>query len=154
MGGNDPYASSKACTELVTAAYRRSFVAGVRGGVASVRAGNVIGGGDWSKDRLVPDALHAFAAGRALRVRNPDAVRPWQHVLDPLHGYLTLAERLWADPAAFSGAWNFGPANGGHRPVKWLVSGLLRRRGAGAAGEEGRPPKPPPTGLLSLGFSK
>src|SRR5260221_7742441 len=99
MGGHDPYASSKACTELVTAAYRRSFFAGARVGGASLRAGNVIGGGHWSKDRLVPDALHAFAAGRALPVRNPDAVRPWQHGLDPLHGPLTLAERLCAHPA-------------------------------------------------------
>jgi CDP-glucose 4,6-dehydratase len=114
----------------------------------------VIGGADWSKDRLVPDALRAFAAGRTLRVRNPNAVRPWQHVLDPLHGYLTLAERLWSHHASFSGAWNFGPAARDHKPVKWVVKELVRRWGKGAAWKVDRAPKPHEAGLLNLDCSK
>lgn len=113
MGGHDPYSSSKGCAELVTSAYRRSFFEGAR--VASARAGNVIGGGDFARDRLVPDAARAFAAGETLVVRNPASIRPWQHVLDPLHGYLLLAERLLADPARYADAWNFGPSDDGWR---------------------------------------
>ncbi len=154
LGGHDPYASSKGCAELVTAAYRRAFFGTPGAAVASVRAGNVIGGGDWSKDRLVPDALRAFAAGRTLRVRNPHAVRPWQHVLDPLHGYLTLAERLWSDHAAFSGAWNFGPHDRDHKPVKWIVTQLVRRWGEGAAWKVDRARRPHEAGLLTLDCSK
>jgi CDP-glucose 4,6-dehydratase len=154
MGGHDPYASSKGCVELVVSAYRRSYFKGSSMGVASVRAGNVIGGADWSKDRLVPDALRAFVAGRALRVRNPNAVRPWQHVLDPLNGYLTLAERLWSGGSAYSGAWNFGPAAKDHKPVKWVVKELVRRWGKGAAWKVDRAPKPHEAGLLNLDCSK
>lgn len=109
LGGSDPYASSKAAAELVTAAYRESFFASPQSAnVATVRAGNVIGGGDWSANRLVPDLLRAFSAGEAPRLRAPRSIRPWQHVLEPLKGYLMLAERLH-DDASFSGAWNFGP---------------------------------------------
>lgn len=110
LGGHDPYSNSKACAELVSACWRDSFFAERGIGLATARAGNVIGGGDWSADRLVPDAIRAFSAGRALAIRNPDAVRPWQHVLEPLAGYLLLAEALFANPTRFARGWNFGPA--------------------------------------------
>jgi CDP-glucose 4,6-dehydratase len=131
MGGHDPYSSSKGCAELVTSAYRRSFFHpdkwaqhGV--GVASARAGNVIGGGDWAPDRLVPDMMRAWAAGEAVVIRNPEAVRPWQHVLEPLAGYLLLAEKLYADGPEFGEGWNFGPLDGDARPVRYLVTELAR----------------------------
>jgi CDP-glucose 4,6-dehydratase len=130
MGGHDPYSSSKGCAELVTAAYRRSFLTEI--GVASVRAGNVIGGGDWADDRLLPDCMRALAAGEAIAIRNPHAVRPWQHVLDPLCGYLVLAERLAGDPADFSDAWNFGPAEDDARPVAWIAERIVAQWGDGA----------------------
>jgi CDP-glucose 4,6-dehydratase len=121
MGGHDPYSSSKGCAELVTNAFRRSyFSAGDRTVVASARAGNVIGGGDWAEDRLIPDLMRAALAGSSPLVRNPDSVRPWQHVLDPLDGYLTLAQALWSSPE-LAGGWNFGPADEDARPVRWLV---------------------------------
>src|SRR5258708_7869272 len=154
LGGRDPYSSSKACAELVTDAYRQSFYEDARGAVASVRAGNVLGGGDWSKDRIAPDALRAFAAGERLRVRNPGAVRPWQHVLDPLHGYLMLGERLYRDGAAFASAWNFGPSRGDHKPVRWLVDQLVRRWGAKAAWRADRGPRPHEARLLRLDCAK
>jgi CDP-glucose 4,6-dehydratase len=133
LGGFDPYSSSKAAAELVTAAFRQSFFgaskafpgAGVRPGVATARAGNVIGGGDWGADRLVPDVMRATLSGGELRIRNPRAIRPWQHVLDPLCGYLMLAEKLCDDPQAFSQAWNFGP----EEPETLPVSALLDRIG-------------------------
>jgi CDP-glucose 4,6-dehydratase len=113
LGGDDPYASSKAAAEFVTAAYRKSFFVSVenetRVGIASARAGNVIGGGDWAADRLIPDAMRAVFEGKELLIRHPHAIRPWQHVLDPLCGYLTLAERLCQHPNQFSESWNFGP---------------------------------------------
>ena len=129
LGGADPYSSSKACAELVTAAYRRTYFApgedngGHGARLASARAGNVIGGGDWGRDRLVADAARAVEAGEVLRVRSPDAVRPWQHVLNPLYGYLRLAEEL-ARGAHAARAWNFGPPAGEARPVSWVVSRL------------------------------
>lgn len=125
LGGHDPYSSSKACAELVTAAYRASFLA--QGGVhvASARAGNVIGGGDWADDRLIPDFFRAMGMGEQLQIRSPNAIRPWQHVLEPLSGYLELAERLLADDGAqFAEAWNFGPADTDARPVKWILDRL------------------------------
>jgi CDP-glucose 4,6-dehydratase len=126
LGGDDPYSSSKAAAELVAAAYRRSFFAtngqGVRTGIATARAGNVIGGGDWAEDRIIPDVMRAVDGKRELLVRNPDAVRPWQHVLDPLCGYLMLAEKLWKDPVRFGGAWNFGP----DETKTWAVGDVLR----------------------------
>jgi CDP-glucose 4,6-dehydratase len=133
MGGTDPYSSSKGCAELVTAAYRRSFFNN-RGkypapAIASVRAGNVIGGGDWAKDRLVPDAINAFLAGRPVLIRNPAAIRPWQHVLEPLHGYLLLAEHLWRTGSAYGEAWNFGPSDEDVKPVSWIVERLARSWG-------------------------
>jgi CDP-glucose 4,6-dehydratase len=110
MGGHDPYSSSKGCSELVTSAYRRSFF-GDNSAVClgSARAGNVIGGGDWSQDRLIPDALHAFDRNKPVAIRNPFAIRPWQHVLEPISGYLMLAENLYLNGKVFAGAWNFGP---------------------------------------------
>ncbi len=130
MGGHDPYSSSKGCAELVTAAYRRSFLSTV--GVATARAGNVIGGGDWAADRLLPDCMKALDAGEAIAIRNPHALRPWQHVLEPLCGYLRLAEQLNADPAAFGDAWNFGPADEETRPVAWIASRIVEQWGDGA----------------------
>jgi CDP-glucose 4,6-dehydratase len=124
MGGHDPYSSSKGAAELVTSAYRRSYFSAPDGPrLASARAGNVIGGGDWGEDRLVPDVMRAVLAGEAVRVRNPDAIRPWQHVINPLSGYLVLAQALWEDPA-LAGGWNFGPADEEARPVGHLVERL------------------------------
>lgn len=125
LGGGDPYSASKAGAELVTDAYRQSFFTTAGPGLAAVRAGNVIGGGDWARDRLVPDLMRAALEGTTAVVRNPDYVRPWQHVLGPLGGYLVLAERLSRD-RALATAWNFGPAEEA-RPVRWLVDALIAR---------------------------
>jgi len=136
MGGHDPYSSSKGCAELVVSAYRRSFFAGAcerNVGVATARAGNVIGGGDWAEDRLLPDCMKALSDGRRIEVRSPHAVRPWQHVLEPLRGYLRLAECLDADAAQFADAWNFGPVEDDARPVSSLVSQVVEQWGQGAA---------------------
>jgi CDP-glucose 4,6-dehydratase len=130
LGGRDPYSNSKGCSELVTAAYRASYFANAAEGgvaVASARAGNVIGGGDWSEDRLVPDIVRSVQAGRPVWIRRPDAIRPWQHVADPLNGYLLLAERLWADPAGFAEGWNFGPAPDDAWPVARVTEAVLAR---------------------------
>jgi CDP-glucose 4,6-dehydratase len=128
MGGRDPYSSSKGCAELVTAAYRQAFLAEAGVSVATARAGNVIGGGDWSTDRLVPDFLRAIDSGNPLFIRSPQSIRPWQHVLEPLSGYLALAERLSADGAAVAEAWNFGPADHDAQTVQWIVEYLASRR--------------------------
>lgn len=124
MGGHDPYSSSKACSELVTAAYRRSFFGPIGIHVASARAGNVIGGGDWAVDRLIPDFLRALDARQTLTIRSPNAIRPWQHVLEPLSGYLALAEILYTEGCDFADAWNFGPADSDARSVQWMVEHL------------------------------
>jgi CDP-glucose 4,6-dehydratase len=124
MGGHDPYSSSKGCAELVTSAYRRSYFSSGPAALASARAGNVIGGGDWAEDRLVPDVMRAILSHQAAVIRNPGSVRPWQHVLDPLRGYLKLAERLYHEGPEFAQAWNFGPSDGDARPVGWLVDRL------------------------------
>lgn len=126
MGGYDPYSNSKGCAELVVSAYRSSyFNPGYyqehRVALASVRAGNVIGGGDWAADRLVPDIIRAVSAGQPVRIRNPHAVRPWQHVLEPLSGYLLLAQRLYEQGERFGQGWNFGPADDDAQPVSWIV---------------------------------
>jgi CDP-glucose 4,6-dehydratase len=133
LGGGDPYSSSKAAAELVTASFRQAYFAGATPpvAIATARAGNVIGGGDWSADRLIPDCVRAFAAGKPVELRNPDAVRPWQHVLEPLAGYLALAERLWADPTAAEG-WNFGPDERDALPVAGVVERMAARWGDGA----------------------
>jgi CDP-glucose 4,6-dehydratase len=134
LGGRDPYSASKGCAELVTAAYRSSFFGEERGAaVASARAGNVIGGGDWAADRIVPDCVSAVVSEEPVVVRNPDAVRPWQHVLESLSGYLWLAACLLRDGGTFAGAWNFGPAGeDAARPVRWVVETFLEEWGAGS----------------------
>lgn len=124
MGGFDPYSSSKGCAELVTAAYRRSFLEPAGVALASARAGNVIGGGDWAEDRLIPDFLRSMDAGAPLKIRSPQSTRPWQHVLEPLSGYLTLAERLYTEGMPFAEAWNFGPSDEDARPVRWIIERL------------------------------
>lgn len=128
MGGFDPYSSSKGCAELVTSAYRQSFLKPAGIALASARAGNVIGGGDWAADRLIPDFLRAMDAGEILKIRSPQSTRPWQHVLEPLSGYLMLAERLYTEGSAFAEAWNFGPADEDARPVRWIVERMSEMR--------------------------
>ena len=153
LGGDDPYSSSKACAELVTAAYRASFFRGNSApAIATVRAGNVIGGGDWAEDRLVPDMIRAWSGGRAALIRNPEAVRPWQHVLEPLHGYLMLAESLLSAPAA-SPSWNFGPSEADTQPVSIVVASLAREWGNGARWTVDTARHPPELGLLRLDSS-
>jgi CDP-glucose 4,6-dehydratase len=127
MGGHDPYSNSKGCVELVTSSFRRSFFSGGGTHIASARAGNIIGGGDFSRDRLVPDLVRSFKNGEKTRIRNPSSVRPWQHVLEPVFGYLALAERLYqADGAKFADGWNFGPEHDNERPVQHVVETLCR----------------------------
>lgn len=137
MGGYDPYSNSKGCAELVTAAYRNSYFHpdkysqhGVN--VASGRAGNVIGGGDWAEDRLIPDMVRAITQGKSVNIRNPNAIRPWQHVLEPLSGYLLLAQKLFEEGAGYSEGWNFGPNDGDAKPVQWIVESLIKAWGEGA----------------------
>ena len=138
MGGYDPYSSSKGCAELVTAAYRNSYFHpekysehGVA--IASGRAGNVIGGGDWADDRLIPDIMRAISENRPVHIRNPHAIRPWQHVLEPLSGYLVLAQKLYEEGAAYAEGWNFGPNDEDAKPVQWIVEHLTRSWGDGAS---------------------
>jgi CDP-glucose 4,6-dehydratase len=138
LGGFDPYSSSKACSELVTAAYRNSFFHPDHYhthciGIASARAGNVIGGGDWSEDRLVPDCLESLVNNQIISIRNPNAIRPWQHVLEPLSGYLILAERLVMDGPTFSQSWNFGPKEDNVKNVQWIVEKLCSYWGQNAS---------------------
>ncbi len=159
MGGYDPYSSSKSCAELVTEAYRESYWSKAENlrrpiAVASVRAGNVVGGGDWSRDRLVPDVLNAFMAYRPARIRHPTAVRSWQHVLEPLSGYLTLAEQLWEDGAMFAEAWNFGPDENDAKPVSWIVDNLATLWGASACWEVDMRSHTHEAGYLKLDSSK
>jgi CDP-glucose 4,6-dehydratase len=129
LGGHDPYSNSKACAELVTQCFRDSFFAASGVGVATARAGNVIGGGDYAADRLIPDALRALSSGAKPELRNPSAVRPWQHVLEPLSGYCLLAEKLAADPQAFAKSWNFGPPPADVASVATVVGQLARHWG-------------------------
>jgi CDP-glucose 4,6-dehydratase len=131
MGGRDPYSSSKGCAELVTSAYRDSFLRQSKIGVATVRAGNVIGGGDWAQDRLIPDILKSFELDEPVRIRNPSAQRPWQHVLEPLAGYLILAEKLFDNPLKYSGGWNFGPHDQDVQRVDWIVNRMASLWGGG-----------------------
>lgn len=155
LGGRDPYSASKAGAEMAFEGYRRSFFESVPVGAASVRAGNVIGGGDWAADRILPDVVRAVAAGEPVAVRQPDAVRPWQHVLDPLSGYLLLAARLLEDPRDASGAWNFGPEPSAARPVRELVACALDRWGRGEATfGDGGPDGMPETARLRLSSEK
>lgn len=132
MGGADPYAASKGAAELLIASYRRSFFDKSGIPLASARAGNVIGGGDWAEDRIIPDFVRAIAARQALQIRNPGAIRPWQHVIDPIMGYLLLAERMYAAPKDFAQGWNFGPDAGSEQPVQALIDRLVCLWGDGA----------------------
>jgi CDP-glucose 4,6-dehydratase len=132
LGGYDPYSNSKACSELVTSSYRNSFFNpkeyqkhGVS--LATCRAGNVIGGGDWGKDRLIPDIMRGILNNEIIKIRNPNSTRPWQHVLDPLNGYLTLIEKMWSTGNEFSEGWNFGPQEGDEKPVKWIIEKLTEQ---------------------------
>ena len=127
MGGYDPYSSSKGCAELITSAYRRSFMQEQGIGLASVRAGNVIGGGDWANDRLIPDILKSFEQNEPVVIRNPKAVRPWQHVLEPLSGYLILLQKLYEDQKKYAESWNFGPNKHDVRPVDWILEVMMSR---------------------------
>lgn len=154
MGGYDPYSNSKGCSELVTSAYRQSFFQQGRVALASARAGNVIGGGDWASDRLVPDILRAFEAQRSVVIRNPHATRPWQHVLEPLSGYLTLAERLYQEGQALAEGWNFGPRDEDARPVQWIVEDMVRRWGRGASWQLDPGEHPHEAHYLKLDISK
>ena len=136
MGGHDPYSSSKACAELVTAAYRNSYFNGKdKANVATARAGNVVGGGDWSEDRLIPDFIRAVSIGEKVKIRNPRAIRPWQHVLEPLSGYLMLSERLYNDGEAYAEAWNFGPDDSQTINVEAIINDICAQWGEGAVYE-------------------
>lgn len=154
MGGHDPYSNSKGCAELVTSAYRRSFLQEKGIALASARAGNVIGGGDWAADRLIPDILRAFEQNQPVTIRNPCAVRPWQHVLEPLSGYLTLAERLYTDGQAFAEGWNFGPQDDDARPVQWIVERMVAGWGRGASWQPDGGSHPHEASYLKLDTSK
>ena len=127
MGGYDPYSSSKGCAELVTSAYRCSFLQSQDIGLASVRAGNVIGGGDWADDRLIPDILRSFEKDEPVVIRNPKATRPWQHVLEPLSGYLVLAQKLYKDQKEYAEGWNFGPNDNNAKPVDWILDKMISK---------------------------
>lgn len=156
MGGHDPYSNSKGCAELVTSAYRRSFFAQPNSpALASVRAGNVIGGGDWAEDRLIPDLLKAFEQARPVVIRNPHATRPWQHVLEPLSGYLVLAEKLWGSGnKAFAEGWNFGPHDDDAQPVGWIADQLVALWGEGASWQLDQGEHPHEANALKLDISK
>lgn len=154
MGGHDPYSNSKACSEMITSAYRLSYFQDSSISVASVRAGNVIGGGDWAIDRLVPDTLRAFEIGQAVAVRNPSAIRPWQHVLEPLSGYLLLAEKLYIEGHCWAEGWNFGPQDTDVRPVQWIIEHMAEMWGDGANWKLDSDPQPHEATHLKLDISK
>lgn len=154
MGGYDPYSSSKGCSEILTSAYRRSFFAHGNVAVATARAGNVIGGGDWSADRLVPDIISSFRMGQVARIRNPEAIRPWQHVLEPVSGYLLLAQKLFLDGQRFAQAWNFGPEHHDSRSVRYLANKIADRWGPEAKWKHLVEESPHEAKLLSLDISK
>lgn len=155
MGGRDPYSSSKGCSELVTEAYRSSFFSKpTSAAVASARAGNVIGGGDWAADRLIPDILRAFEKNEPVIIRNPLATRPWQHVLEPLSGYLLLAERLYTDGQSYAEGWNFGPFDQDVRPVEWILNHMVNQWGEDARWEQGETPQPHEAQQLKLDINK
>jgi CDP-glucose 4,6-dehydratase len=154
MGGKDPYSASKGAAELVTASYRRSFFSDPTGTrLASARAGNVIGGGDWGADRLLPDIVRATLAGTPVAIRNPNSIRPWQHVLNPLSGYLELAQALWGD-AELAGGWNFGPTEDDARPVRWILERLSSRWPGELTWDEDPGPHPPEARYLKIDSSR
>ena len=155
MGGHDPYSSSKGCSELAISAYRRSFFSSDnRAGIASVRAGNVIGGGDWGQDRLIPDIIKAFGEKKEVVIRNPKAIRPWQHVLEPLCGYLLLAERICSSGASYTDAWNFGPNDSDAQTVEWIVNKMVRLWGEEAKWTNDKAAHPHEARYLKLDISK
>jgi CDP-glucose 4,6-dehydratase len=155
LGGYDPYSSSKACAELVTAAYRQSYFSTTdTPSVATARAGNVIGGGDWSLDRLIPDAIKAFEESKPLVIRNPSSIRPWQHVLEPLSGYLMLAESLFKESSRFAQSWNFGPDDDDCKTVKWILDGLVKIWGNDASWVLEQTAQPHEANFLKLDCSK
>jgi CDP-glucose 4,6-dehydratase len=154
LGGHDPYSGSKACTEIITSVYRNSFFKKQGIGVASARAGNVIGGGDWSQDRLIPDCIRSFQKKEKVIIRNPLATRPWQHVLEPLAGYLLLAEALYSRPNNFDDAFNFGPYAESVKPVSWIVDQLSKKWGDQAAWIFDKNSQPHEAQQLALDSSK
>jgi CDP-glucose 4,6-dehydratase len=155
LGGRDPYSASKACAEIVVSSYRDSFFSkSGSASISSTRAGNVIGGGDWAKDRLIPDCARALSLNQPITVRNPRSVRPWQFVLDPLSGYLSLASLQWQEPARYAEAWNFGPRLGSARCVGDVVDLVLRAWGSGRRVDSIDPAAPHEAGLLQLDSSK
>jgi CDP-glucose 4,6-dehydratase len=153
LGGHDPYSASKACAEIVSASWRASFLAAGGIGLATARAGNVVGGGDWSEDRLLPDLVRSATSGRPVAIRYPQATRPWQHVLEPLAGYLMLGERLLADPGAFAEPWNFGPDASGELSVAEVIVAFARQWPAVRCDVD-RSPQPHEAGLLHLDCRK
>jgi CDP-glucose 4,6-dehydratase len=159
LGGYDPYSSSKACAEIVSAAFRQSYfpaakIADHRCGIATARAGNVIGGGDWSTDRLIPDLVRGFLAGEPVLIRSPHAIRPWQHVLEPLQGYITLAERLLTGDAHYATAYNFGPTDDDAQPVSWIIERMTQLWGGGASWKLDTNPSVHEAGHLRLDASR
>ena len=159
MGGFDPYSNSKGCAELVTASYRQSFFNPANYhqhgcAIASARAGNVIGGGDWAADRLIPDMLNAFSNDQPVSIRNPGAIRPWQHVLEPLSGYLLLAQQLYTHGVAFAEGWNFGPREDDAQTVQWIVDKLVAQWGQGASWRNDEGTHPHEAHYLKLDCSK
>lgn len=159
LGGFDPYSNSKACAELVTAGYRSAYFHPDQyqqhgTAIATGRAGNVIGGGDWAQDRLVPDMLRAISKNESVMIRNPHAIRPWQHVLEPLSGYLTLAEKLYTEGIAFGEGWNFGPQENDAKPVEWIIERLCKTWGDGAAWQLDGTPQPHEAHYLKLDCAK
>jgi len=159
MGGYDPYSNSKGCSELVTASFRNSFFNPAKYGdhgvaLATARAGNVIGGGDWANDRLIPDFIRSISIGEKVKIRSPYAIRPWQHVLEPLTGYLTLCEKLFADGPAFAEAWNFGPEDKDAKNVEWITQTICELWGNNAEFEIDKNPQPHEANYLKLDCSK
>lgn len=159
MGGYDPYSNSKACAELVTSSYRNSFFNAKdynnhRVGLASARAGNVIGGGDWATDRLIPDCVRALLADERIIIRNPNAIRPWQHVLEPLSGYMVLAQKLYANGPRYAEGWNFGPNDNDAKPVEWIVKKMCAKWGQNASYEIDSGEHPHEANYLKLDCSK
>jgi CDP-glucose 4,6-dehydratase len=157
LGGKDPYSASKAAAEIVAASYRSSFFqsqGAKRPAIVTARAGNVIGGGDWAKDRIVPDCIRALKDGRSIVMRNPDSIRPWQHVLEPLAGYLRLAALSGNDPDRYSGAWNFGPVGVGTMTVRSLVDRVIEEWGSGTSEIGARDKKRPEASILKLDCTK
>ena len=155
MGGHDPYSSSKGCAELVTSAYRRSFFSSENtASLASARAGNVIGGGDWAEDRLIPDILRAFEKSEPVIIRNPLSTRPWQHVLEPLSGYLVLAQELFLNGDEFAEGWNFGPKDEDCKPVSWILDKMVTSWGNNASWSLDKNNNPHEAGFLKLDCSK